>query len=65
MQAGLDPVNDAIIKETTDGPWVNIIAVREEDREKPWVAKLIEAYHSDRVKQFVITHFKGAYLPAW
>jgi len=65
VQAGLDPVNDAIIKETTDGPWVNIIAVREEDREKPWVAKLIEAYHSDRVKQFVITHFKGAYLPAW
>jgi D-methionine transport system substrate-binding protein len=65
VQAGLDPVKDSIIKETNDGPWVNIIAVREEDREKPWVAKLVEAYHSDKVKEFVLTRFKGAYVPVW
>jgi len=58
-------VKDSIIKETNDGPWVNIIAVREEDREKPWVAKLVEAYHSDKVKEFVLTRFKGAYVPVW
>jgi D-methionine transport system substrate-binding protein len=44
---------------------VNIIAVREEDREKPWVAKLIEVYHSEPVKQFILQRFKGAYVPSW
>jgi D-methionine transport system substrate-binding protein len=58
-------VKDSIVKETADGPWVNIIAVREEDRDQPWVAKLVEAYHSEPVKKFLGERFKGAYLPAW
>lgn len=65
VQAGLDPVGDSIVKETTDGPWVNIIAVREEDREKPWVKDLVSVYQSEPVKQFVLQRFKGAYVPAW
>ena len=47
VQAGLDPVRDAILKETRTAPWVNIIAVREEDKDKPWVKTFVEAYHSD------------------
>ena len=47
------------------GPWVNILAVREDDKEKPWVGQLIEAYHSEPVREFVQTRFKGTYLPAW
>lgn len=65
VQAGLDPVKDSIVKETNDGPWVNIIAVREEDKDQPWVAKLVEVYQSEPVKQFVLQRFKGAYVPAW
>jgi len=65
VQAGLNPAKDAIAREDVEGPWVNIIAVREEDKDKPWVKQLIEAYHSDPVKQFVETRFKGTYLPAW
>jgi len=65
VQAGLDPVKDTLIKEPRDGPWVNILAVREEDKDKAWVAKLVDAYHSDAVKDFVLTRFKGAYVPAW
>ncbi|BBF93461.1 MetQ/NlpA family ABC transporter substrate-binding protein [Blastochloris tepida] len=65
VQAGLDPVKDSILKETADGPWVNIIVVREEDREKPWVATFVKAYHSDAVKQFIADKFKGAYVAAW
>lgn len=65
VQAGLDPVRDAILKETADGPWVNIIAVREEDKDKPWVATFVEAYHSTSVKEFIATRFKGAYVAAW
>jgi len=65
VQAGLDPVRDSLIKEPLESPWVNIIAVREEDKDKPWVGKLVDAYRSEPVKQFILTRFKGAYLPAW
>jgi hypothetical protein len=30
-----NPAVDAIAREAADGPWVNIIAVREEDKDKP------------------------------
>lgn len=65
VQAGLDPVNGSLIKEPPQTPWVNIIAVRDEDKDKPWVAKLVAAYQSPQVKDFIITRFKGSYVPAW
>ncbi|ABD86140.1 MetQ/NlpA family ABC transporter substrate-binding protein [Rhodopseudomonas palustris] len=65
VQAGLNPVTDPIAHETPGGPWVNILAVREEDKDKPWVKQLIEAYHSAPVRQFIETRFKGTYLAAW
>jgi D-methionine transport system substrate-binding protein len=65
VQAGLNPATDAIARENPDGPWVNILAVREEDKDKPWVKQLIEVYHSDPVKAFLETRFKGTYLPTW
>jgi D-methionine transport system substrate-binding protein len=65
VQAGLDPARDSLIREPLESPWVNIIAVREEDKDKPWVQKLVDAYRSEPVKQFILTRFKGAYIPAW
>jgi D-methionine transport system substrate-binding protein len=65
VQAGLNPATDAIARESADGPWVNIIAVREEDKDKPWVKQLIDAYHSEPVKNFLETRFKGTYIAAW
>ena len=41
-QAGLDPVKDPIARENPKGPYVNIIAVRGEDKDKPWVKALVE-----------------------
>lgn len=65
VQAGLNPAKDAIARESLEGPWINILAVREEDKDKPWVKRLIEAYHSDPVKQFLETRFKGNYIATW
>jgi len=65
VQAGLNPAVDAIAREAPDGPWVNIIAVREQDRDKPWVQQLVEAYHSQVVKDFLEQRFKGTYSAAW
>jgi len=65
VQAGLNPAKDALARENAEGPWVNILAVREDDKGKPWVKQLIEAYHSDPVKAFLETRFKGSYIPTW
>jgi len=64
-QAGLDPVKDSIVKENNEGSWMNIVAVRDEDKDKPWVAAFVKAYQSESVKQFIAEKFKGAYLAAW
>jgi D-methionine transport system substrate-binding protein len=64
-QAGLDPVKDALTRENPKGPYVNIIAVRAEDKDKPWVKALVESYRTPEVKQFVEEKFKGAVLTSW
>jgi len=37
-------------------------AGREQDKDKPWVAKLVKAYHSEEIRQFIQTQFKGAVI---
>jgi D-methionine transport system substrate-binding protein len=64
-QAGLDPVKDAILREDPKGPYTNLIAVRSADKDKPWVKVLVDSYHTPEVREFVLTKFKGAVLPAW
>jgi D-methionine transport system substrate-binding protein len=65
VEAGLNPAVDAIARENAEGPWVNILAVRDEDKDKPWVQQLIAAYHSDPVKSFLEKRFKGTYYATW
>lgn len=65
MEAGLKPKQDAIAIEDPKGPYVNIIAIREADRSKPWVSKLVAAYHSPEVKQYIESKFGGAVIAAW
>ncbi len=62
LSAGLDPVKDAIAREAAKSPYVNLLAVREQDRDKPWVAKLVKAYHSEETRKFIQTEFKGSVL---
>lgn len=63
--AGLNPITDAIAMEGPKGPYANLIAVREQDKSKPWVAKLIKAYHSPEVKQFVLNQYKNSVIASW
>ena len=63
--AGLDPKRDGIAIEGATGPYANIIAIREQDKDKPWVAKLLKAYHSDEVKKFIKATFKDSVVTAW
>lgn len=64
-QAGLDAVKDAILREDPKGPYANLIAVRAEDKDKPWVKALVESYQTPEIRDFILTKFKGAVLPSW
>ena len=63
--AGLDPKKDGIYTERADGPYANILCVREEDAKKPWVAKFIKLYQSPEVRAFVEKRYKGGMICAW
>ncbi|MBX6395842.1 MAG: MetQ/NlpA family ABC transporter substrate-binding protein [Alicyclobacillaceae bacterium] len=65
MEQGYVPTRDAIFLEPKDSPWVNVIAVRTENKDDPAVQKLIKAYHSDEVKKFIEEKFQGSVIPAW
>lgn len=65
MEAGLDPKKDAILQEAPDSPYANVLVVREKDKNRPEFAKLVAAYHSQAVKDFIATKYKGAVIAAW
>ncbi len=59
------PTRDAMIIEPKDSPWVNVLAVRTENKDDPVLQKLIKIYHSEEVKQFVLEQFDESILPSW
>lgn len=65
MQAGFVPASDALIIEDSTSPYVNIIAVREGDQDKPAIQKLMQALKSETVKNFIEEKYKGAVVPAF
>lgn len=65
LSAGLNPGRDALLREDPKGPYVNLIAVRAADRDKPWVQPFVESYRSPEVKAFIERTFQGSVLPSW
>jgi len=64
-QAGLVPNKDALFIEDGKSPYANVLVVRSEDKDKAVFKKLIKAYQSDEVKQFITDHFQGSGTAAW
>ncbi|OWT68161.1 MULTISPECIES: MetQ/NlpA family ABC transporter substrate-binding protein [unclassified Achromobacter] len=65
-QAGLIATRDGIaVEKKENNPYVNVIAVREQDRNAPWVPKLVAAYQSETVRQFILNKYQGAVLPVF
>jgi D-methionine transport system substrate-binding protein len=65
LAAGLQPGKDAIALEDVHSPYANLIAVRAKDKDQPWVKKLVAAYQSEDVRQFLKTEFKGSMVPSF
>ena len=65
-QAKLRPGKDSIaIESTRNNPYGNVIAVRVADKDKPLLKKLVAAFQTDEVRQFITQRFDGAILPVF
>lgn len=65
INADLVPTRDALIIEDLDSPYVNIIAVRGEDKDKEAVKTFIKAYQTPEVEAVAEKVFKGAAVKGW
>lgn len=65
LQANLNPMKDALALEGKDSPYANIIAVRDGDQNDPKIVALKAAMTSDKMRQFILTKFDGAVIPAF
>ena len=65
IDADLVPAEDAIALESPeDNPYVNIIAVRTEDKDNEAIKTLVEVLKSDEIKDFINEEYKGSVIPA-
>ncbi|MDP3372121.1 MAG: MetQ/NlpA family ABC transporter substrate-binding protein [Candidatus Paracaedibacteraceae bacterium] len=62
--AGLDP-SKALAKEDKDSPYANLIVARAGTENDIDVKKFIAIYHSEPVRKFIESEFKGAVIPAF
>ena len=61
---GLSPLKDAILVETTqNNPYGNILVVREGDKDKVVVKKILEVLKKQSTKDFMLKEWKGAVVP--
>ncbi|WP_110926260.1 MetQ/NlpA family ABC transporter substrate-binding protein [Bacillus massiliglaciei] len=65
VEAGLT-LEDALFHESeTAKPYINIIAVKKGDADRPELQKLVELYQSKKVEDFIKKTFKGNTIPAY
>lgn len=65
-QAGLIATRDGLaVERRENNPYVNIIVVREKDKDAAWVKPLVKAYQSEQVCQFIQTRYQGSVLPVF
>ncbi|WP_099158948.1 MetQ/NlpA family ABC transporter substrate-binding protein [Virgibacillus ndiopensis] len=66
VDAGFSPLDDSIFHESeTATPYINIIAVNEEDKDNKVLQKLADIYQSDDVKQLIKEEYDGNQIPTF
>jgi D-methionine transport system substrate-binding protein len=65
LEANLNPLKDALVLESKDSPYANILAIRIGDENRPDIQALKAAMTSEKMRQFILNTYKGAVLPAF
>ncbi|MEK0203057.1 MetQ/NlpA family ABC transporter substrate-binding protein [Enterococcus faecium] len=61
--AGLNPLEDAVLLEKDNSPYVNIIATRKGDEDSDKIKKLIEVLHREEVQEWITDKWGGSVKP--
>ncbi|MFW8565079.1 MetQ/NlpA family ABC transporter substrate-binding protein [Orrella sp. 11846] len=65
LEAGLNPLTDALVLEGEESPYANLVAVRVQDADNEDVAKLVKALQSDAVREQIKTKYQGSIVPSF
>lgn len=65
LEANLNPLDDALVIEDSDSPYVNVVAVRSEDQDNEKIKILREVLNSQKVEDFILEEYQGAVVPAF
>lgn len=65
LEANLNPLRDALIIEDENSPYANVITVNPKDKDKAELKVLAEVLNSQSVKDFILTEYEGAIVPAF
>lgn len=65
IEANLSPVDDALLREDKDSPYVNVVAVREGDENNQAVLELVDALRSKKSRDFINEKYKGSIIPTF
>lgn len=65
LEAGLNPLDDALFIEGADSPYANIVVTTKDKADNEDIKKLVDALHTDAVRQEIVEKYKGAIVPAF
>jgi len=65
LEAGLNPLQDALFIEGPESPYANLLATVPGKANDADVQALVKALQSERVKAFIAERYKGAVVPAF
>ncbi|HLS08998.1 MetQ/NlpA family ABC transporter substrate-binding protein [Lentibacillus sp.] len=61
--AELNPMEDALILEGEESPYVNVVAVKKENEDNEAINTLVDVLHSEEIQNFITEEFDGAIVP--
>jgi len=65
LAADLNPLKDAIVIESKDSPYVNIVVVKKGNENKEYIKALNEVINSDEIRKFIREKYKGSIVEAF
>lgn len=65
LEAGLNPLEDALFIEGADSPYANVVVTTKDKADNEDVKKLVDALHTEAVRQEIVEKYKGAIVPAF
>ncbi|MCU6600698.1 MetQ/NlpA family ABC transporter substrate-binding protein [Peribacillus frigoritolerans] len=65
LEGRLKPLDDALIIEGKDSPYVNILVARPDNKDDKAIQKLANGLTTEKVKEFIFDQYEGAVVPAF